>query len=373
VDDAVKIAAAFARCLGSDLGAALDDERAHAAPRQRGGDRAAGEAGADRRRRRQRRTLRRSRSRPPASARSGVRMLRGGIGAVRNGRARDVALAALPRARSTAKPALARPSRTRAPALHVATVAPGAASRAIALKRRGSHIAGLRAGAKPSRKNASTARDELRQPRRRAPNREQQLDASSSNAMRCRLHVSGGQRGELGGERRERSVAGDRGERARVGGDSSIETKCSRRQRSAIARHAAHVARKLLPRPNPGLEDDEAVAAAPALGERAVGEEDVARLRERAAARVVDVAVRRRSRRAVVVDDDLRRNDRRVFTRARGAGARARARRAGGRARGRGAGTRAPRATCWRSRRAGARAGGRSRRLARAARSRRGS
>ena len=47
VDDAVEDRRGVARCLGSDLGGALEHERAHAAARQRGGDRAAGEAGAD--------------------------------------------------------------------------------------------------------------------------------------------------------------------------------------------------------------------------------------------------------------------------------------------------------------------------------------
>ena len=57
----------------------------------------------------------------------------------------------LPGALLDLEAAAARPSRTVRATVQVAAVAPGAASRAIALNRRGSHIAGLLAGAKPSR------------------------------------------------------------------------------------------------------------------------------------------------------------------------------------------------------------------------------
>jgi hypothetical protein len=56
-----------------------------------------------------------------------------------------------PAALLTVNPAACSPSRTLRAADQVVAVAPGSASRASALNRRGSHICGLRAGAKPSR------------------------------------------------------------------------------------------------------------------------------------------------------------------------------------------------------------------------------
>ncbi len=218
----------------------------------------------------------------------------------------------LPGARSTSNPAPARPSRTARAALQVATVASAAASRAIALNTRASHISGLRAGAKPSRKNASTRATSCGSQASTAPNASSSSTAPSSNAIRCRLQVSGGQwRGELGSQRNERIVARDARERGlrrrRLLDRDEVELAAARR----VVAPRGPGREEVVAEAEPGLEDDEAIAAAPARGERAVGEEHVASLRERARARVVDVAVLGRSRRAVVVDDDLRRDDRR--------------------------------------------------------------
>ncbi len=57
----------------------------------------------------------------------------------------------MPSSACHAKPACCSPSRTARAALQVAAVAPAAARRDRALKMPGSHIRGLRAGAKPSR------------------------------------------------------------------------------------------------------------------------------------------------------------------------------------------------------------------------------
>ena len=165
--------------------------------------------------------------------------------------------------------------------------------------------------------------DQLRQPGVDGAEREQQLDAAVVDGDA--VQVAGERRPlarELGRQRRERRVALERREgRLASAATASIEMKWSCRQRSGSARQAAHVARKLLPRPKPVSRIDEAVSAAPARGKRVAVEEDVARLRERARARVVDVVVLGRSRRAVVVDDDPRRDDRRRLHLRAGAGA----------------------------------------------------
>ena len=132
----------------------------------------------------------------------------------------------LPGAFSIAKPALRRPSRTARAALHVAIVAPGAASRAIALNKRASHIAGLRAGAKPSRKKASTSATSCGSQASTAPNASSSSTLPSSTAMRCRLQVSGGHRSasSAASGASDASRSSD-AKVARVGGDASIEMK----------------------------------------------------------------------------------------------------------------------------------------------------
>jgi len=70
---------------------------------------------------------------------------------------------------STANPAPASAARTGAATLQVASVAPGAASRPRWRRRRGSHICGFFAGAKPSRKIASAASDSCGRPSATSP------------------------------------------------------------------------------------------------------------------------------------------------------------------------------------------------------------
>ncbi len=218
----------------------------------------------------------------------------------------------LPGALSTAKPALRRPSRTARAALHVATVASGVASRAIALYSRASHIAGLRAGAKPSRKNASTRATSCGSQAATSPKASSSSTRPASKAMRCRFHVSGGHcPASSSASGSEERIARDRGE---VGA----------RRRRAFDRDEVELAAALCvgaPRgpggeeigaeTEAGLEDDEALAAAPARGQRVAVEKDVTCLRERAVARVVDVAVLGRARRAVGITHDRGGADRR--------------------------------------------------------------
>ena len=262
------------RCPEPSLGdrrAALDDERSNAALGERAGQRAAGEAGADDDHRRGASAVASCADRAdsvwpaPRGAAIEVDPRRGdGRGAKRGAKRPRVMsrLPPLPGAFSTAKPALRRPSRTARAALQVATVASGAASRAIALNRRASHIAGLRAGAKPSRKKASTSRDQLRQPGVDGAEREQQLDAAAVE----------GDAVQVAGERRPLRAPARR-PAARATRSRSSDAKVGARRRRRLDRDEVELSAALrigAPRgpggeevvaeAEAGLEDDEAVA-----------------------------------------------------------------------------------------------------------------
>ena len=179
----------------------------------------------------------------------------------REAAARDVALAVAAR-RPLDREAGARAGRRERlrAALQVATVAPGAASRAIALNRRGSHIAGLRAGAKPSRKKASTSATSCGSHAVDGAEREQQLDARRRRTRcRCRLQVSGGQRrASSAASGASDGIARDRRERRprrrRLLDRDEVEAAAARR----VVAPRRPGREEVVAEPEAGLEDDEA-------------------------------------------------------------------------------------------------------------------
>src|SRR5262245_61343025 len=90
---------------------------------------------------------------------------------------------------------------------------------------------------------------------------------------------------------------------------------------------------KVVAEPEPGLQDHEVRPPRPALRQAVAGQEDVARLRERATARVIDVVVVGRARRGGVAEVDARRPQRLAHRSARDASQRSRRSRTGDNAR----------------------------------------
>ena len=166
-------------------------------------------------------------------------------------------------------------------------------------------MSGLRAGAKPSRKKASTSATSCGSHAATAPKASSSSTRPASNTMRWRLKVSGGHR--------PTSSAASGASSASRSSDASVAARRWRLLDRDEVELAAAVGIGAPRRPGgeevvadaeAGLEHDEALASAPACGQRVAVEEDVARLGERARARVVDVVVARRAWRAVVVADD---------------------------------------------------------------------
>ena len=279
-----------------------------------------------------------SRSLPAADAASSASRWRGLGRGVNRGANRATVISRLPPlpgTLSTSNPAAASPSRTVRATDQVAAVASGAAIRAIALNRRGSHICGLRAGAKPSRKKASTLATSWGSQSPTSPKASSSCTRPDSKLSRCRLQVSGGQAATSW------DASGARGS------SRGSEVEVVARQRPGLDRDEVQPGRalRIVPPGLPGrqevvaeaeagLEHDELLATAPARRQRVAGEEDLAGLGQGALARVVEVAELGRARQPVGIALEPAGDDRPGLHAAAGSASMRRRRpRAGGRAR----------------------------------------
>jgi hypothetical protein len=302
VDDAVEDAGGVARTLLRDRRATLEQQRGAAALGERLGQRATGQAGADDDHRR----------RFAAPAADWLPRRGAGREARREAAARDVAFASAARRaldrKASAAQAVANGPR-RAPGRHRCIGRRQPRHRLVQPRIPHRRIA---RGCEAVEKERVDASDELRQPGGDVAECEQQLDAAGFEGdpvqvPRQRRPLPG----ELLGEWQQERIA-------------RIRREVGPRRRRAFDRDEVELAAALCvgtpcgpggeeigAQTETGLEDDEAFAAAPARRQRVAVEEDVTCLRERALARVVDVAVLGRARRPVGVTHDCGGADRR--------------------------------------------------------------
>ena len=217
---------------------------------------------------------------------------------------------------ATVKPAAARR------VAHHARGAPGGGRRA----RRGQAAEPLAARAVATSPGSSPARSRRGRTHRRSaihfgsqvarsPKASSRCTRPPSKSSRCRSGVSGGQAATS-----SRASAGSalcacaRAQVVERAADACRATgTTAARSAAPSSRHAAQVARKLLPRPKPVSSTTKRSRPRQRCGRPLPAEEDVARLLQSAAARVVDIVEIGRERRCRVVEVDARRHDRRCL------------------------------------------------------------
>jgi hypothetical protein len=167
----------------------------------------------------------------------------------------------------------------------------GAASRASSRTTSGDHISGLRAGAKPSRKKASTRASTFANSSRASPSTNVRITRPPSKCRRWNPASGGGHASRSACASAESSSNG-----ASAASRSSCANGCFSMEDEMHPRRAPRILAPRLPRreeiqpdAESGFENRERIAPTPAFGQRIAAQEDVARLAEPAFTRVVDI------------------------------------------------------------------------------------